>query len=115
MGFFSKLFGSSEGREQAGGADAGTHDPGAASPTTVTDLEGRPVISVEDTFMITGRGLTVTGPLQQNVQVGDRCQVQHQGRREVLRVGGIQLGGTTVNQAATGSGVGLLVVRDSRH
>lgn len=110
MGLFSKLFGASdEGRSAAG------DNQGSADPSTVIDLEGRPLISVEDVFPITGRGLTVTGPLQQDVQVDDQCQVRHQGRSEVLRVSAIQVEGATVNRATTGTRVALLVARRSQH
>lgn len=110
MGLFSKLFGSSDSRDQAS-----TPGRGSAGPTTVTGPDGRPVISVEDTFPIAGRGLVVTGRLAQNVQVGDRFEVDHDGRRETLHVGGIEANGSTMNQVATGSTVGLMLARPSRH
>lgn len=113
MGIFSKLFRS---KDQSGHTHPGksAYTPGAGQ-ATVKGADGQPVLDVEDTMVITGRGLVAVGVLRRTVEVGDVFEVLHDGQRESLRVGSVEVAKKLANGAAAGSRVGLLLQRTSRH
>lgn len=104
MGFFSKLFGD----------DSPKPPPMRGHHIGAVRRMGAPLLDVEDVFTITGRGIVVTGRLQQPLDVGEILEVTttHDAPMqfpEGARVAGIEQFRTTLQSAQTGDNVGVLL------
>ncbi|MFF5985554.1 hypothetical protein [Prauserella flavalba] len=64
---------------------------------------------VGDTFVISGRGLTVTGELLLPVRVDEKLDVLHDGKERPLRVTGMLIDKEQVESAVPGTKVALML------
>ncbi|MBK1784834.1 hypothetical protein [Prauserella cavernicola] len=95
MGFLGRLFGNKASAQPAG-------------PAGVTRA-GAEVIRVEDTHVISGVGVTVTGPLTLPVHVGENLDVSQDGKQRSLRVTGILVDQQQVDSAVPGTKVAMML------
>lgn len=93
------------------GPAAGGEYPAAAPGTDPAPSGGRPTLTVEDTFTITGRGIVATGAVENGtLQVGQQVAVQRAGQVvAVSEIAAIESEKKTVDSAPAGESIGLLL------
>nr|AXX76198.1 elongation factor Tu [Babesia duncani] len=79
-------------------------------PTPNRDLKKSFLMSVEDSFSITGRGTVVTGKIEKGtIKIGDKIEILSYNKSKITSIADIEMFNKTLNQAEAGDNIGLLL------